>query len=114
MKDFWDFIPSWQNSFSSITRSPNDFVMLGATNNEILIGYCILAINSGDITQIAIDKAYRRKGVATYLLRKIMRYNKCERVKAINYEVDCDNIVDFFNSVNIPLGGKQFEMIKQL
>ncbi len=114
MKKFWDTIPSWQNSFASIYRSPDDFVMLGATNNDELIGYCILAIHSGDITQIAVGKEYRRKGVATSLLNKILCYNKCKNVKAINYEVGYDNMVGFFNSVNITLGGKQFEMIKKL
>ncbi len=27
---FWDFIPSWQNSFEAIERAPEDFITLGA------------------------------------------------------------------------------------
>src|SRR5574344_542527 len=67
ISEFWDFYPSWQNSFESIQRTSEDFVNIGVFAGKKLIGYCIFEPNSGDITQIAVDKAYRRNGIASLL-----------------------------------------------
>lgn len=64
--DFWDFHPSWQNSFESIKRATKDVVSLGVFTEKKLIAYCVVEPTSGDITQIAVDKQARRKGIATF------------------------------------------------
>jgi len=69
---FWDFSPSWQNSFESVQRAIGDFVSLGAFDDRQLAGYCIFEPGSGDITQIAVDKKYRRKGIAAILLKEMI------------------------------------------
>lgn len=114
MPDFWDFEPSWQNSFESIRRSPEDFISLGVFDEENLIGYCVFDPISGDVTQIAVDKNYRRKGVASVLLEEMLKLNKHDSIKVINTDVNCDSITDFLKAKNIDLRGKQFEMIKQI
>ena len=114
MIDFWDFIPAWQNSFDSITRKPDDFIIVGATIRNQVVGYCIFDPKSGDITQIAVNKKHRRKGIASLLLEDVLRYNQHSSVKAINTEVGCKSINDFLQSVGISITGKLFEMIKQL
>ena len=111
---FCDFTPSWQNSFEAILRRTDDFIMLGAYDGLKLVGYCVFEPISGDITQIAVDQDYRRQGIATVLLSEILKYNKHSQVKALNTETTCENITAFLNSCNIPLKGKQFEMIKYL
>jgi len=114
MIDIWDFIPAWQNSFEAITRKPDDFRIIGAYKDQKLIGYCIFEPKSGDITQIAVDKEYRRKGIASILLKELLKFNLHGSVKVVNTEVDCGSITGFLQSNAIPLKGKQFEMIKQL
>ena len=111
---FWDFYPSWQNSFDSINRVPEDFRLLGAYLQERLIGYCIFAPKSGDVTQIAVDKQHRRKGIASILLKEALKHNLYNSVKVINTDVTCNSITRFLNFHNIALKGKQFEMIKKL
>ena len=111
---FWDFYPSWQNSFQSIVRKPDHFLFFGAINTHELIGYCILEPASGDITQIAVDNRHRRKGVATMLLSEALQFNSHDSLKIVNTDVSCDSITHFLESVNIPPTGKQFEMIKKL
>lgn len=112
--DFFDFYPSWQNSFESIFRKPWNFIVLGAFKKEKLLGYCILEPDSGDITQIAVDKSFRRKGIATLLLSEMVKLNRFHSIKIINTEIDCESINGFLQYHSIPLRGKQFEMIKIL
>lgn len=111
---FWDFQPSWQNSFESIQRANHDFIHLGAFFNSELIGYCIFEPSSGDITQLAVKKEHRRQGVASLLLHEVCKWNKCTTTKLINANVTCDSITGFLKAKNIEVTGKQFEMIKNI
>lgn len=85
--DFWDFSPSWQNSFESIGRAAKDFVSLGFFADGQLLGYCVFEPISGDITQIAVEKENRRKGIASLLLKEALKLNKNEAVKVINTDI---------------------------
>lgn len=114
ISDFWDYYPSWQNSIESIRRSSGDFVNLGVFEENQLIGYCVFEPNSGDITQLAVDKAHRRKGVGSLLLQEMKKLNKNSRTKLINTDIHCSSVVDFLKTWNIEIAGKQFEMIKEL
>ena len=111
---FQDFLPSWQNSFESIARSQEGFKFLGASDNDKLIGYCILEPKSGDITQIAVDKKYRRHGVGTSLLSHALRLNENVSIKIVNTDVTCASISGFLESNSIYMSGKQYEMIKNM
>lgn len=114
MMEFCDFAPSWQNSFEAVSRCLADFTITGAFDQQALIGYCIFEPNSGDITQIAVDKAYRRKGIASALINEITKHNRYSSIKAINTEAPCEPITAFLTSKNITQLGKQYEMIKPL
>jgi ribosomal protein S18 acetylase RimI-like enzyme len=111
---FWDFYPSWQNSFESVKRAAGDFVSLGVFSGNKLMGYCIFESGSGDITQIAVDKQHRRKGVASLLLEEIIGLNKNDIVKIVNTDISCSSITDFLKSKNIEITGMQFEMIREI
>jgi len=112
--DFWDFVPSWQNSFESIKRAQEDFIYLGVFSEGKLIGYGVFEPASGDVTQIAVDKQFRRKGIGSLLFRRMLESNEHGSVKIINTDISCNSIVGFLQSKNIEISGKQFEMIKRL
>lgn len=115
LPEFWDFYPSWQNSCESVRRVAETFLGFGVFTGNNLIGYCVFDPVSGDITQIAVDKNYRRRGFASLLLQKMLESNKYSSVKLINTDIACDGPVrGFLETKNIPLRGKQFEMIKEL
>lgn len=114
VSEFWDFHPSWQNSFESIQRAKEDFIGLGAFVDEKLTGYCVFEPNSGDITQIAVDKPFRRQGVASLLLHEVSKLNKTAKTKLLNSDISCTSIVDFLKAKNIEISGQQFEMIKEI
>lgn len=114
MNSFFDFTPSWQNSFDAINRKAKDFKILGAFNDSELVGHCILEPKSGDITQIAVSKLHRRKGIASLLFKEILDYNQHPSIKIINTQTDCHSITAFLASKNIGITGNQFEMIKEI
>ena len=114
ISDFWDFYPSWQNSFESIERVSENFTTLGVFVENRLAGYCIFEPSSGDITQLAVDKPYRRRGIASALLHEIGRLNKNNTTKLINADISCRSITDFLQSKNIGVTGKQFEMTRKI
>ena len=114
ISDFWDFYPSWQNSFESIQRTREDFICLGAFVENKLTGYCVFEPVSGDITQIAVDKLHRRKGIASLLFREMCNLNKNAKMKLVNTDISCISIVEFLKAKNIEIAGKQFEMIKEI
>lgn len=111
---FADFAPSWQNSYESISRVPDHFVALGAFEEETMLGCCILEPASGDIPQLAVKEESRRKGIGSLLLREALRLNQSEIVKIVNADIRCVSITGFLQSKNIPVTGKQYEMIRKL
>ena len=113
-EEFSDFVPSWQNSFDAISRKQDDFKIQGAFIDNELTGYCISEPETGDITQIAVNKNHRRKGIGTLLFKESLIHNKCQTVKIVNTAIDCDSINKFAESQGLSVTGKQFEMIKDL
>ena len=114
ISDFWDFKPSWQNSLEAIGRAADTFVCLGVFTEDRLVGYGVFEPVSGDVTQIAVDRSFRRKGIGSLLLQKMLEMNKLNSVKILNTDVTCDSMTAFLRSKNIEPMGKQFEMIRQL
>lgn len=111
---FWDFQPSWQNSLESIMRRKGDFYFVGCFLQETLVGYGILDPNSGDVTQIAVEKNHRKQGIASLLLNNMIERNKYPSLKILNTEKGYLPMEKFINSFGIPLAGLQYEMIKEL
>ena len=111
---FWDFKPSWQNNFEAINRKPGDFICMGAFAGDRLAGYCVCEPGSGDITQLAVDRQYRRRGIASRLFHEMARANKYGTLKVVNTDVNCDSITAFLDAMGVSLKGRQFEMVKKL
>ena len=114
ISNFWDFKPSWQNSIEAIERSLEDFICLGVFSESKIVGYSIFEPMSGDVTQIAVDKQFRRRGIGSLLFQKMLESNKHSSIKIINTDTECHSITAFLQSKNIEPAGKQFEMIKKL
>lgn len=114
LDSFRDFIPSWQNSFEAIGRNLVDFKISGAFLDGKMAGYGVFEPLSGDITQLAVHRSQRRKGIASALLANVLKFNQDDSVKCINTEISCESLTAFLLSRGITLKGKQFEMIKQL
>lgn len=95
---FWDFRPSWQNSMDAINRSPEGVVCLGVFMVDRLIGYGVFEPATGDVTQLAVDKPYRRQGIGSFLFGKMLEANRAEAIKIVNTDIGCDSVTAFLRS----------------
>ncbi len=111
---FFDFSPSWQNSMESIERAGSDLVCLGAFVANELVGYCVFDPLTGDLSQIAVSQPFRRQGIASRLLRDMIKRTKSDGIKVLNVISSCHPMAAFLNKSNLKMTGKQFEMILPL
>lgn len=111
---FHDFRPSWQNDDDSAARAGADLIGCGLFRDDEPLGYCLCEPSTGDITRLAVDPRHRRQGIGTALLRHALETIAADSVKAINTEIACDALTRFLESMNIPVKGRQFEMVRKL
>lgn len=107
-----DFELSWQNNFQALSKKPSDFKIMGAFHQHDLVGYGIIEPETGDIPQLAVHRDYRRNGIGTILLNKLIQLNKAPISKVINIESNQHEIISFLSKNNMPKIISQFEMIK--
>lgn len=112
--DFEDFKPSWQNSWESIRRAAGNFVALRAFAGKELAGYAVFEPASGDVTQLAVNRRHRRRGIASALLREMVGLNRNDILKIVNTDISCTSITGFLKARNIEPTGRQFEMIRRI
>lgn len=67
--NFWDYPPSWQCSFDTITTMPqNCRALIAYSEQDNPIGYIICNTNSGELYHLAVVSEFRRKHVGQVLL----------------------------------------------
>jgi len=111
---FFDFCPSWQNSMDSIERAGSDLVCLGAFVANELVGYCVFDPLTGDLSQIAVNRPFRRRRIASRLLQEMIKRTKSNGIKVLNVDSSCHPMAAFLNKNNLKMTAKQFEMILPL
>jgi len=114
LKTFWDFEPSWQNFIDSVKRKIDYFKVLGIFDKNNLAGYGIIEKHTGDIPQFAITQQYRRKGLATTLFKHLLEYNEADTLKFVNTDAAYEPFKKFVESISLPPGLGQYEMIMKL
>ncbi|MBA3683124.1 MAG: GNAT family N-acetyltransferase [Bacteroidetes bacterium] len=114
LNKWFDIQPSWQNNFTALTNGPENFKIVGAFIDSKIVGYGVIEIATGDISQLAIDKEHRRKGIASALFVELIKYTKAPSVRVINVENNYKPAAHFLASKNIKVLGSQFEMIRSL
>ena len=111
---FWDFYPSWQNSIDALNRKKEHITILGIWLENNLAGYGVVEKHSGDIPQLAIARVYRRKGMATALLKYMVSIVRASNISIINTKADYQPFIDFAASINLHPGAGQYEMVLDL
>lgn len=107
---YCDFEPSWQNSIESIERGISELTCLGAFLDGKMVGHCVFDVHTGDLSQMAVQSEYRRRGIASRLLQEALVRLETDFIKVLNVSSDNQTMPAFLQSKNIPLASKQFEM----
>jgi len=98
LQTFWDFKPTAQNSITTISKTLDQVKSICAFDKETQIGYVIVNPISRRIQQIAVDKNYRRRGVATGLMARVVEEFGTD-FKVINVDAGSVAANAFFKSV---------------
>lgn len=109
---FRDWQPTWQNSDDSILRTPGALVILGAVLDGRLVGHCV-AGTKGTIWQLAVDRAFRRQGIGSALLREVAARTG-PALRYINVQADDAATLGLLFRCGLGPGVGQYEMAREL
>ncbi len=109
MQSFRDFIPTWQNSMRAAEEMKAANKSFGAYVDKQLAGYIIYSPNSKRIQQIAVDKSFRRRGIASALI-SVMAKDTNNEVSVVNIEDGSEPINAFLRKIGLENYLDQLEM----
>lgn len=114
LKEFWDFTPSWQNSIESINTASDTFIHSIIHFDDTIVGYGIIDKKTGDIPQIAVNKNYRRKGIARSIVTELLKNTESFRVGVLNVDDESKSTKEFLLELGFEYIIGQYEMISKL
>lgn len=112
--NFWDAEPSWQNSIDSINASAETFYYAIVHAEGKTAGYGIIDRKTGDISQIAVDKAYRGKGIGRSIVTDLIENTEAQRISILNIDTRFESIKDFLYKAGFKYSVGQYEMLLKL
>lgn len=114
LSQFWDFAPSWQNSIDSVMSKHAHITMLGARQQGEVVAYACLEKETGDLPQLAVHEAFRRRGLATALVRRLLADLEPPEFRVINTVAGHGPHHAFLTGLGMEPGHGQFEMALDL
>lgn len=108
MEDFWDESPSWQNSSDSVRAVSDSLRISTVALDGRIVGYGLVNPENGDIPQLAVDKAYRKRGIGRSLISDLASMSSSKQLRLIN--VADEAIQSFLLHLGFEVYVRQFEM----
>lgn len=113
MTSFWDTTPTWQNAQHVVDSLKADNIYLGAHINKQLVGYVIFNPKTKRLQQLAVDKAYRKRKVASTLIQQLITEHGTE-LSAINVDSRSKALIAFIETIGLKQFLSQIEMKLEL
>ncbi|AXT50686.1 GNAT family N-acetyltransferase [Aquimarina sp. BL5] len=113
MQSFWDITPTWQNSNNVVDQLKNTNISLGAYIKNQLVGYIIYNPNNKRLQQIAIDKNFRQRKIASTLMSKLIE-DYGQTCSIINVDKSSKSVDAFLQKIGFKINLEQLEMKLQL
>lgn len=110
LSEFWDYPPSWQNSFESIKAIPDCFDYIYAFDSGEPVGYCIADRKSKNIVQLAVRRDKRMFGYAAKMISTLFKEAPV-KVKMNNIDSRNESLIGFLSHMGFCRYIKQYEMI---
>ena len=73
----------------------SELTCLGAFLDRKMVGHCVFDVQTGDLTQIAVRRDYRRKGIGSRLLQEAAGQMKTDFIKVLNIDSETPTMPDF-------------------
>ena len=107
-----DWLPSWENSISSIMRVPDELLVYGAVVDGAPRGAIVYYPALSWIMLIAVEKAYRRRGIGLSLLRHLAYVlgGGAPVVRIVNIQSDDRGMTAFLEGAGFERFVGQYEM----
>jgi ribosomal protein S18 acetylase RimI-like enzyme len=104
--EYADVAPSWQNSIECLRRSGDDIRVIAVDG-----GYVIVHAATGDLAQLAVAPARRRRGVGTRLLRHAAAVAG-KSLRILNVDARSDAVRNFLGNAGAERFITQLEMAR--
>ncbi|MDF2988382.1 MAG: acetyltransferase, family, partial [Eubacterium sp.] len=114
LKNFWDFIPSWQNSIDSINAVKDLFIYSIVKFEGKIVGYGIIDRKSGDLVQLAVHKAHRHKGIGRSIAADLINSTEAKAAAALNIDHASTAVISFLHSLGFEGSVNQYEMLLEI
>ncbi len=112
---FFDVQPSWQNTSQAFRLNPNEKLVLEACDaDKQLIGYVAFFPKTGSVAQLAVQAGYRSQGIATALLREVVKRTEAPALLVVNVDATCTRLLEFLRRRNFSYLLGQYEMLLPL
>ena len=107
-----DWTPSWENSFASMRRIPDELVLLAAFDAGTPAGLLAYYPGLGWITCLLVHPACRRRGIASALLAHLLGTTprRLPEVKLVNVEPGDQGMARFLGASGFERFARQYEM----
>jgi ribosomal protein S18 acetylase RimI-like enzyme len=107
-----DWRPSWENSFASIRRIPDSVSLYGALIDDVPRGLIVYYPALNWIMSIVVDRAYRRKGIGSALVRHLKDTigGAGPRARLVNVQHDDSGMIAFLERLGFENFVGQYEM----
>jgi ribosomal protein S18 acetylase RimI-like enzyme len=112
LASFLDWQPSWENSLTSLKRIPDHLLLLAARHNGELIGALGYYPALAWVTTLAVDRRFRRHGVATELMRLLVKRleGHAAAIKVVNVQRDDLALGGLLRRSGFVVYARQYEM----
>ncbi|MFX1417510.1 MAG: GNAT family N-acetyltransferase [Promethearchaeota archaeon] len=114
VRDFWEYLPSWQNSDMSIQRVQESFNYLGAFYQNELVGYMVFEPH-GSITQLAFHADHRSQNMGYNFMNRMLKETpEVDKFNIINVDSRDKNLLALLKKIGFKTFVSQYEMILEL
>lgn len=111
---FCNISPSWQHTKEAFKQNPDQKMVLEAYVEEQLVGFAAFFPRTGSVSQLAVQQGFRKKGVATVLLREVVKQTTAPALMMINVDTAGQELLNFLQRVQFERILGQYEMLLPL
>lgn len=108
IKTFCDTEATWQNGFPAILRTIDHHEVVGAYEQDELVGFAVFDPTGGRLKHFGVRKDMRRKGIGRSLFAYVS--DRVGKVAFINYDLNDANALAFFRALQLEPGYELIEM----